>query len=100
MVNDTATGSIAVPSNGNISSKVADWTPEEISKVSEAAKMWARWEVSFSPSYIRSPACEGKTASLDSICDECRLIENDPALKQAIRRVCTIPLHIFFLTLT
>ncbi|KAF8193108.1 hypothetical protein K438DRAFT_1934848 [Mycena galopus ATCC 62051] len=73
-----------VPKNGNDRLPSAERTAAEITKVNEALRGFARWEVDFGKRVIRSTRCEGLTTNDDGICAACQKLAKDESLVHAI----------------
>ncbi|KAF9232090.1 hypothetical protein BU15DRAFT_90744 [Melanogaster broomeanus] len=70
----------------NLEVKECSWTDDEKRKLDENLLAWARWEVDYGNGFICSTRCTRTTTNMDAICDACRELASDDALKHAIRR--------------
>ncbi|EMD33086.1 hypothetical protein CERSUDRAFT_28615, partial [Gelatoporia subvermispora B] len=77
---------VEVPDNGNKAVKERFWTKSEKQRLDYALKAWARWEVDYNESHVRSTRCTGTTVNASRICDACQALSTDRSLKAVVRK--------------
>lgn len=81
-----------VPDDGNRHVKQGQWTRSETKKLDVHLRVLARWEVDYDDRTVRSSDCRRRTTNESEVCDDCVNVSKDPSLKDAIRRVRSLPI--------